>query len=101
MAKKRSGTKRRPEKQIQLSSGVGVAVWRNQIDTDRGEKTVRSITIKPRRYYDQTADEWRDASGYNPSDLPALIFVLQKAQEYCFETPLDADGSEVDGDTPF
>ena len=101
MAKKTSSRKRRPEKQIQLSSGVGVAVWRNQIDTDRGEKTVRSITIKPRRYYDQNNDEWRDASGYNPSDLPALIFVLQKAQEFCFETPLESESSDGNEDTPF
>jgi hypothetical protein len=48
----------------------------------------RSITISPRRYLDRESGEWRDAGSYNPGDLPALIYALQKTQEYVFETPL-------------
>ena len=47
-------------------------------ETDDGPRSFRSITINPRRYYDRQDKEWRDAGSYNPADLPALIFALQK-----------------------
>lgn len=81
--------KRQPEKKIgPFANGVGVCAWLNTIETDNGSKTVRSITINPRRYFDQESQQWKDAASYNPTDLPALLFALTKAQEYCYETPL-------------
>jgi hypothetical protein len=81
--------KRHPEKKIgPFANGVGVCVWTNTIETNDGPKTVRSITINPRRYFDQESREWKDAASYNPADLPALLFAITKAQEYCYETPL-------------
>ena len=56
----------------------------------------RSITISPRRYRDRETGEWKDAGSYRPSDLPALIFALTKAQEYCYTTPLP--GQEQNGE---
>jgi hypothetical protein len=58
--------------------GIGVAVWLNTTETDDGPKQFRSITIAPRRYQDKETGQWKDARGFNPSDLPALIFALQK-----------------------
>jgi hypothetical protein len=81
--------KRLPEKKIgPFNAGIGACVWLNTIETDNGSRTVRSITINPRRYFDRETNEWKDAASYNPADLPALIFALQKAQEYCYETVL-------------
>jgi hypothetical protein len=81
--------KRHPEKKIgPFANGVGVCVWLNTIETDNGSKTVRSITINPRRYFDQESQQWKDAASYNPADLPALVFAITKAQEYCYETPI-------------
>lgn len=78
-----------PEKKVgPFANGVGVSIWLNKIETDQGPKQVRSITINPRRYFDRESSQWKDSSSYNPSDLPALIFALTKAQEYCYETPL-------------
>jgi len=92
--------KRRPEKKIgPFNAGIGVCVWRNTIETDNGARTVRSITVNPRRYFDRETNQWRDASSYNPADLPALIFALQKAQEYCYETPLPGQ-QEGEGGQP-
>ena len=83
-----------PEKKIgPFSGGIGVAIWVNTIDTDEGPKQIRSLTIAPRRYLDRESGEWRDAGSFNPSDLPALIFALQKAQEYVFTTPLPGQES--------
>ncbi len=58
------------------------------------------IPINPRRYLDSKSGQWKDAASYQPSDLPALLFCLAKAQEYCYETPVpgqeetDATGLE-------
>ena len=80
---------RQPEKKIgPFAGGLGVAIWINTAETADGPRPFRSLTIAPRRYYDREAKEWKDASSYNPGDLPALIYALTKAQEYVFETPL-------------
>ena len=42
----------------------------------------------PRRYLDKKSGQWKDAASFQPSDLPALLFCLSKAQEYCYETPV-------------
>jgi hypothetical protein len=39
----------------------------------RTPKTVRSITIAPRRYRDRETGEWKDARSFRASDLTALI----------------------------
>ena len=80
---------RQPEKKIgPFAGGIGVAIWINTAETADGPRPFRSVTIAARRYYDREAKEWKDAGSYNPGDLPALIYALQKAQEYVFETPL-------------
>jgi hypothetical protein len=86
---------RQPEKKIgPFAGGIGVAIWVNAAETPEGPRVFRSITISPRRYLDRESGEWKDASSYNPGDLPALIYALTKAQEYVFETPLPDQKSE-------
>ena len=85
-----------PEKKIgPFANGIGVAIWLNEVETDDGPKQFRFITIAPRRYQDKKTGEWKDSSGYQPSDLPALLFCLNKAQEYCYETPLPGQTPEA------
>src|SRR5438309_10377232 len=77
--------KRQPEKKIgPFANGVGVCVWLNTIETNSGDKTVRSITINPRRYFDHESQQWKEAASYNPAGLPALIFALLKALQWCY-----------------
>lgn len=84
-----STTSNAPEKKIgPYAGGIGVAVWLNGVETDQGRRTMRSVTISPRRYRDPESGDWRDAGSFRPGDLPALIFALQKAQEYIYTTPL-------------
>ncbi len=99
MAKKQTATQRPskspPEMKIgPFPGGIGVAIWLNTAETDDGPKQFRSITIAPRRYQDREG-KWQDAKSFNPSDLPALIFALQKAQEYVFTKPLPGQESEA------
>jgi hypothetical protein len=105
-----SHRKQQPEAKIgPFANGVGVSVWLNRIETDRGTRYARSITIHPRRYFDRDAQQWKDAGSYNQADIPALLFALSKAQEYCFETPLpkqaqagqSANGAPPDEEIPF
>ena len=98
---------RGPEKKIgPFPAGIGVAIWINTITTDDGPRKIRSISINPRRYFDRQADQWRDSSSYHPGEIPALIFALQKAQEYIFTTPIPGEPSDEEhnpgsGKTPF
>jgi hypothetical protein len=71
-----------------FQGGIGVAVWLNEIQTDQGPKTIRSITIAPRRYRDRETGEWKDAGSYRSTDLTALILALEKAREFCLTKPL-------------
>ncbi len=87
--------KKQPEKKIgPFANGIGACVWINTIETDNGPRTVRSITVNPRRYFDRESNQWRDSASFNPADLPALIFSLQKALEFVFEQPLPASTDE-------
>ena len=89
---------RGPEKKIgPFAGGVGVSIWLNQIETDKGPLTVRSITINPPRYRDRDSGDWKDSKSFRPSDLPALLFALGKAQEFCYEIPLPNDSSGGNG----
>jgi hypothetical protein len=89
---------RQPEKKIgPFSGGISVAIWLNTAETQDGPRVFRSITVSPRRYLDRESGEWKDASSYNPGDLPALIYALQKAQEFVFETPLP---DQKNGESP-
>lgn len=88
-------TRQPPEKKIgPFAGGIGVAIWINTIDSESGPRQFRSITIAPRRYLDRETGQWKDSGSFNPSDLPALIFALQKAQEYVFTTPLHEHETE-------
>jgi hypothetical protein len=90
---------RQPEKKIgPFSHGLGVAIWRNTIETKAGPRPVRSVTIAPRRYRGEDG-QWKDSTSYRPIDLPTIILALEKAYEFCQSTPLgDADES---GEIPF
>ena len=93
---------RQPEKKIgPFAGGISVAIWVNTADTPDGPRVFRSVTISPRRYLDRESGEWKDASSYNPGQLPALVFALQKALEFVLETPLpDQKGPDAEARAP-
>lgn len=79
-----------PEKKIgPFANGIGVAIWLNESEADDGSsRRYRTVTLNPRRYFDQKSSQWKDAASYQQSDLPALIFALQQALGYCFSEPI-------------
>ena len=92
-----------------FQGGIGVAVWLNQIQTESGPKTIRSISIAPRRYLDKQTGEWKDSGSFRPGDLTALILALEKAREHCLMKPLPGEesqdermaGGQDDGEIPY
>lgn len=94
-----------PEKRIgPFAGGIGVAIWLNEATAEDGSvRHFRSLTVNPRRYLDQKSGQWKDAASFQPSDLPALLFCLSKAQEYCYETPVpgqeDAEAPGLEDET--
>lgn len=106
--------KRQPPEKKFAVGGIGVAIWLNTIESDDGPKSFRSVTIAPRRYQDKQTGEWKDSTSFNPGDLPALIFVLTKVQEFVFTVPYpgqepepaagqaaNGDAERGDADLPF
>ena len=93
-----------PEKKIgPFANGIGVAIWLNEVEADDGSVRVyRTISVNPRRYFDSKSGQWKDSASYQPSDLPALLFCLAKAQEYCYETPIpgqeEAEAAALESD---
>lgn len=87
---------RGPERKIgPFAGGIAVAIWLNTVEgSDGSTRKARSITLSPRRYRDRETGEWRDATSYFPGDIPALIFALQKAQEFLITTPIPGEGQE-------
>lgn len=79
-----------PEKKIgPFAGGIGVAIWLNEGEAEDGTiQRFRSVTLNPRRYFDQKSGQWKDAMSYRQSDLPALIFGLEQALAYCFSEPI-------------
>ena len=79
-----------PEKRIgPFASGIGVAIWLNEVTAEDGTvRRYRSVTLNPRRYFDQKSGQWKDSASYQQSDLPALIIALQQALGFCFSEPV-------------
>ena len=99
MAMQSNQSKRHPEKSVgPCAGGIGVAVWVNTVETQRGSRQMRSITINPRRYLDAKTEQWKDASSFRVRDIPELIFALQQAYAHCLTTPLDQDDSQPEDD---
>ena len=102
MPKDKHSTANRPEKKFgPYPGGIGVAVWLNTIETRDGPKKVRSISIAPRRYRDSESGEWKDAGSYRPGDLPALLFALNQAQQFCISEPIPGAEQEQEQDIAF
>lgn len=96
-----------PEKKISpVNSGISVAIWLNEVETDQGKRCFRSVTISPRRYHDRKTGEWKDSPSFGPADLPLLLYALEQARDYVFSEPLPGQGRDtgsepVDEDVPY
>lgn len=63
------------------NNAVGCAVWANEITANGETFTVFNVTIEA-RYRDPTTGEWKSAKQFRSSQLPTLIYCLQRAFEF-------------------
>lgn len=71
-----------PEKQFRIGL-VSASVFANEVNGEGGKRTVRSVNVQ-RRYREGDGD-WKTATSFALSDLPAAIRVLQLAQQHVEE----------------
>jgi len=71
-----------PEKQFRMPGGISTAIW-SRVDKENGQKTKYSIKLQ-KSTRDQASDKWKNQDIFLfPSEIPAMITVLQKAYEQC------------------
>ena len=71
----------------EVSFGSNVAVWVNRSE---GGQISRSISISPRRYKDKDGT-WKEASGWNVSDVAHLAVCLSEAVLWCLRKRANED----------
>lgn len=92
-----SAKKNPPEKKFSaVNSGVSVAIWLNQVETEKGTQSFRSVTIEPRRYFDRKDGVWKSSASFGPADIPLLLFALEQARDYVFSEPLPGQRGEAE-----
>ena len=69
-----------PVKEFRAGS-IRAAIWRNEVQHDKGT-AVRFSTKIEKRYRKKQTDEWQSTGQYFPEDLPKLAMVATKAFEY-------------------
>jgi len=69
---------KRPEKVFRVGF-VSASVFANDVDSDDGKRTLRSVNVQ-KRYLD--GDEAKYTSSFNLAELPQAIRALQLAQQY-------------------
>ena len=67
---------KKPEKVFRIGNVSG-SVFANDVDTENGTRTIRSINLQ-RRYYD--GDDAKYSSSFGLADIPQAVAVLQLAQ---------------------
>ena len=69
---------RKPERVVRIGF-VSASVFAHEIDTDDGNRTLRSVNLQ-KRYLD--GEEVKYTSSFNLAELPQAIRVLQLAADY-------------------
>ena len=59
------------------SGSIECSVWENAIDTPTGKAVVLKATVE--RRYRQVNGNWASTNSYGKTDLPQVIFCLQRA----------------------
>lgn len=89
-----------PEKKISpVNSGINVVIWLNEVETEKGTRYFRSVTIEPRRYFDRNSGAWKSSSSFGPADLPLLLYALEQARDFVFSEPLPGQDRSTDHET--
>ena len=73
-----SSSQRKPEKVFRIGF-VSASIFANDVDTDDGKRTIRSVSIQ-KRYKD--GDDVKYTSSFNLAELPQALRAMQLAQAH-------------------
>lgn len=80
------------------AGGVSCAIWQNELRVGNVTRPVLKCTVE-RRYKD-TNGEWKNTGSFGRSDIPLLLFCLERAFEYIInDSNTRSDESGTDEET--
>lgn len=86
-----------PEKKFKAGAVVAT-IWKNQVNTKKGEAAEFFSLSLDRRYKDKN-DEWKSTNSLRNSDIPKAMLVLSKAYEFMQLNVIDPETNTVSGYT--
>ena len=83
-----------PIRKFRGERGIALAIWENQItDKDGNSRPRNSLTLQ-RSYRNQDTGEWIQSEiNLFPSEVPAVIALLNKAYGICTVTEVEPSGT--------
>ena len=72
------------------AGSIKAAVWENENEGKDGKK-YKNYSVTPARGYKDKDGEWKEAKGYNTSDVPKLISCMQRAYEWIISQKHNAE----------
>ena len=73
----------KPEKVFRIGP-VTASVFLNEIETEGGKRSVRSVALQ-RRYRDDKDGEWKSSNSFALGELPQAMAALDLAMQYVAE----------------
>ena len=70
----------KPEKVLRIGP-VTASVFLNEIETEGGKRSVRSVSLQ-RRYRDDKDGEWKSSNSFALGELPQAMAALDLAMQY-------------------
>ena len=80
-----------------VTGGLFLNVWRNEVKTDDGPRTIRNVQIA-RRYKDDQAGEWKNTSSFRTSDLDTITMLVDQAKKFLAENPIQVPEAPYEPD---
>ena len=81
-----------PAKEFRAKS-TKTAIWHNQVERE-GQTVIQSSVKLQKSYHDSKTGDWKNIEmNVFPSEIPAMILVLEKAYEECVLRESEEDSS--------
>jgi len=84
-----------PDKQFRMPRGISTAIWSREVEEHGHGRTKHSVKLQ-KSTRDEASGGWKNQDIFLfPSEIPAVITVLQKAYEHCSLTEQSEEPTPV------
>ena len=70
------------------AGSIKASVWENENETKDGKK-YKNYSVTPSRSYKDKDGNWKEAKGYNTSDIPKIVSCMNRAYEWIISQKKD------------